>query len=317
MKEIGGYIEFEKNTGEIYHNNAIALNCGRNCLAYLIRSKKINKIKIPDFLCDSVKNLCDREHVQVTYYPIGIDLKPPDMNLDDNEWLYVVNYYAQLDQPFLSWLKLKYDRLIVDNAQNYFQMPIKGTDTLYTCRKFFGVSDGAFLYTDSVMELEERDLSYDRMHYLMGRFEKEASEFYPEYIANNNLFEEEEIKKISKLTLNILRGINYKRIRDIRTANFSYLHDILKKKNKLDLIVPDGAFMYPLYIEKGNFVRANLLQDRIYIPTLWPEVFERCRENEIAYDMAQNILPLPVDQRYDVQTMEYIANKIMEMLENE
>ncbi len=75
--------------------------------------------------------------------------------------------------------------------------------------------------------------------------------------------------------------------------------------------------MYPLYIEKGNFVRANLLQDRIYIPTLWPEVVQRCRENEIAYDMAQNILPLPVDQRYDVQTMEYIANKIMEMLENE
>lgn len=37
MEEIGGYIEFEnfRGRGE-YYENAIALNCGRNCLAYLL-----------------------------------------------------------------------------------------------------------------------------------------------------------------------------------------------------------------------------------------------------------------------------------------
>lgn len=28
-------------------------------------------------------------------------------------------------------------------------MPVENVDTLYICRKFFGVADGAFLYTDS------------------------------------------------------------------------------------------------------------------------------------------------------------------------
>ena len=44
MKEIGGYIEFPEYNGNIFHKNAIALNSARNCLAYLIESKKINNM---------------------------------------------------------------------------------------------------------------------------------------------------------------------------------------------------------------------------------------------------------------------------------
>ena len=43
MKEIGGYLEFERNQGEEFHKNCLALNTGRNCLRYLIRVRKIRK----------------------------------------------------------------------------------------------------------------------------------------------------------------------------------------------------------------------------------------------------------------------------------
>ena len=36
MKEIGGYLEFERNQGEEFHKNCLALNTGRNCLRYLM-----------------------------------------------------------------------------------------------------------------------------------------------------------------------------------------------------------------------------------------------------------------------------------------
>ena len=43
MKEIGGYIELDTYTGKEYHEDAVALNCGRNALIYLIRAKRIKK----------------------------------------------------------------------------------------------------------------------------------------------------------------------------------------------------------------------------------------------------------------------------------
>lgn len=62
-------------------------------------------------------------------------------------------------------------------------MPVEGVDTIYTCRKYFGVSDGAFLYTDTKPQRNlPQDESYDRMHFLMGRYERSASEFYNEYV---------------------------------------------------------------------------------------------------------------------------------------
>lgn len=317
MQEIGGYIEFEKNTGDLYHNDAIALNCGRSCLAYLIKSRKITKIKLPKFLCGSVINLCIRENVKISYYNINLDFLPVDVELAEDEWLYVVNYYGQLEVSDIILIKQKFGRIILDNAQSYYQMPINNIDTLYTCRKYFGVPDGAFLYTDSYIEVQNRDLSYDRMNFLMGRFEKSASDFYSEYVANNKLFDSEPIKMMSLLTENILRGLDYEKIKNIRTQNFSYLHNRLGKVNKLNLKVPEGAFMYPLYLKNGASIRVKLQKELIYIPTLWPSVYKLSRDCELEYDLAENILPLPVDQRYDEATMKYISDRIMEIIENE
>ena len=36
QKEIGGYLELERFSGSLYHDNALALSSGRACLAYLI-----------------------------------------------------------------------------------------------------------------------------------------------------------------------------------------------------------------------------------------------------------------------------------------
>ena len=58
MTEIGGYIELDKYALPMLHEGAISLNCGRNCLAYLLRARKIKKILLPKFLCDSVSSVC-------------------------------------------------------------------------------------------------------------------------------------------------------------------------------------------------------------------------------------------------------------------
>lgn len=305
MKEIGGYIELDTYTGNMLHDESIKLNCGRNALAYIINAKNIKKLWMPKFMCDSCDKVLSDNQVNVEYYSIGLDFKPLIKEWDG--WLYVVNFYGQLSNDYLTSLG---DRIIVDNAQSYFQEPIPGIDTLYTCRKFFGVADGAILYTDKLIRVEEQDESFNRMNFLLGRFERSASEFYQEYVDNNHFFKNEPIKRMSKLTENLLHGIDYEMVKKRRTHNFAYLHGKLHSLNKLNLSVPDGAFMYPLYIENGAEIRIQLQAKKIFIPTLWPAVFNLCKENELEYDMAKNILPIPVDQRYGMRDMDNILQEL-------
>lgn len=318
MREIGGYIELDTYRLPMLHEGAIALNCGRNALAYLLRARKIRRLYIPKFICDSVTGVCEREGVPYSLYSIGMDFLPAqEIALGEGEWLYFVNYYSQFSNEQISEYVKQYQRVIVDNAQSYFQPPIPGVDTLYTCRKYFGVADGAFLYTDVVLDDElPQDESFDRMRFLLGRFERTASEFYSEYISNNDLFVREGIKRMSRLTSNLLHGIEYDKIRQIRESNYTCLYDELGKINKLQLKNHPGTFMYPLFLENGSEIRKILQQKKIYIPILWPDVLRLSKSDEIESRLASQILPLPVDQRYTIADMEYIVLSITKLYEN-
>ncbi len=317
MKEYGGYIELETFRGDVFHQNAIVLNSGRHCVEYLIRGKKIKKLFLPYFLCDSINAVCCKLDVETEYYHTDMSLRPIfDKVLKEDEWLYLVNYYGQISNKEICDLKEQYHHIIVDNVQAFFQKPVSGIDTLYSCRKFFGVADGAYLYTDTVYnEPLEEDYSYNRMHFLLGRYEKEASLFYDEYRMNNNVFASLPMRRMSKLTQNLLRGIDYEDVEERRTRNFEYLHKRFKRVNRLRLSAPKGGFMYPLYLTEGAYIREQLQRKKIYIPTLWPDVYDVCQKFDVEYDMARNILPLPIDQRYGLSDMESIAEEIEGLLE--
>lgn len=316
MREIGGYFELDKYSMPMLHEGAIALNCGRNTLAYLIEAKGIGKIKVPKFLCDTVREVCEKEKISISFYSITRDFLPEELTLEADEWLYLVNFYGQLDNDTICGYVEKYERVIVDHAQAYFQMPLENVDTLYTCRKFFGVADGGILYTDTKLDREiHQDESFDRVGFVLGRFERSASEFYAEAAANNDFFADEPIKLMSKLTENLLHGIDYEAVKQKRTRNFEILHEAFGKINPLKLTVPQGAFMYPLYLEKGGEIRRKLQAKKIFIPTLWPDVFEHCGESDLEYDYAKNILPIPVDQRYDEEDMKYIIKAVFDEIE--
>jgi len=315
MREIGGYIELDQYTLPMLHEGALALNCGRNCLAYLIRARKIRAITLPKFLCESVKNLCQVEQIQVNYYSINEQFMPQEVSLKSDEWLYIVNYYGQLTHDQIKALAVKYKRIIVDQSQAYFDMPVKGIDTLYTCRKFFGVPDGAFLYTDVQLDEElSQDESFERMNFLLGRYERTASEFFHEFASNYNLFASEPIKRMSKLTDNLLHGIDYGAVSQRRYDNFRYLSKAFGSINLLDIHDVEGGFAYPLWVENGAELREKLIEQKIYIPTLWPNVLKDVEENDLEYKMAKNILPIPCDQRYDQNDMDYIISALSKEL---
>ena len=305
MAEIGGYFGLENLIHSEYYPDYIALNTARNAVAYLIKIKGIKKIYIPKYLCDSIFKLCEREGCEYEFYEVDSNFQPIfDKMLNNNEWLYIVNYYGQVDNVIE--LKERYRRIIFDNVQAFFQKQVEGVDTIYSCRKFFGVPDGAYLSSDIRQDLEE-DVSKDRMEHVLGRYEITASEFYGKYVENEESYYDLPVRAMSKLTRNILGAVDYEFVKRRREENFSYLHERLSEKNGISVNMVEGSFAYPFYVKGGMEIKKALAGKGIYVPSLWPSAMEF---GGLAKDYSENILPLPCDQRYSVDEMKIIVDEL-------
>lgn len=306
MKEIGGYFGLEQLIQQEYYPDLIRLNNARNALLYLLKARNIKKLYIPYFLCDSVSNMCDRYGYTYAYYHIDCSFLPVfDSPLEDDAYLYVVNFYGQLSNDILSRLKERYGNVIVDNVQAFFQRPIDGIDTIYSCRKFFGVPDGAYLATNAVLPyLLDTDSSKDRMVHILGRFEGTASDYYADFKKSDHACATSELRYMSALTHNLLGAIDYDTARQRRNENYAVLADALAPYNGLQLTAPEGPYCYPFYCKNGMEIKKQLAAQKVYVATLWPNVLDM--NAPLEQDYARNILPLPCDQRYAADDMNRI-----------
>lgn len=313
-REIGGYFGLEYLSGAEYYENLIGVNSARNALLYILKARQVKKLYIPRFLCDSVSGICQREGYSYEEYPVDRQFRPVFSKLlDEGEYLYIVNYYGQISNAEILELKKRWDRIIVDNVQAFFQQPVAGVDTIYSCRKFFGVPDGAYVATDAVLEEPLlQDVSMDRMRCILGRFEGTASDYYRDYQATGPLFEQMPLRSMSALTRNILRAVDYREVISRREENYKVLENILGNRNPLALRMPEGPFCYPFYSEEGMQIKRTLAAQKIYVPTLWPNLLGM--NNSLEKDYAENILPLPCDQRYMREDMVKVAEALMRTL---
>ena len=285
MKEIGGYFQFEELIKNEYYKDLIALNSARNALLYILKSKNIKKIYIPYYLCDSIKDILTKYNYDFEYYNINDEFLPIfEKELLPNEYLFIVNYFGFLDREKITFLKAKHQKIILDNTHAFFQLPLPGVDTIYCCRKFFGVPDGAYLSTDTLLtENLEIDSSKDRMRHLLGRYEGMASDYYIDFKNNEENFKIVPLRKMSKLTHNILGAIDYEKVLKTRNNNYNYLKEKLDSFNKIETKEVDGPFTYPFYIERGMEIKKELAKRKIYVPTLWPNVIEYMPMDSLEY----------------------------------
>lgn len=313
-REIGGYFGFEEFGGKEYYPDLLAVNSGRNALLYLLLARNIKKLYIPRFLCDTVARLCEREGFSYSQYDIDSEFMPLfDKELNDGEYIYIVNFYGRISDRQIKEMKKRWNNIIFDNVQAFFRKPVKGIDTVYSCRKFFGVPDGGYVATDAVLNTAlETDSSRERMTHILGRLEQSGSEFYKDFQNNDERFYELELKLMSPITRNILKGIDYQKVISKRNENFALLDSELGEFNKLKAVFDNGPYCYPFYCENGMEIKKKLAEEKIYVPTLWPNVFEN--GNEMERDYAENILPIPCDQRYSESDMKKVVEAIKKCL---
>lgn len=232
-----------------------------------------------------------------------------------DEALLYVNYYG-LKQHYVESLAEKVgEHLIVDNTQAFYAQPIVGIDTFYTCRKFFGVSDGAYLYTDKKLDVElERDLSFDRFMSLTKRIDLSAEAGYNDSLVLRKTLVGQPIKRMSKLTQCIMQSIDYEASTKKRRENYQMLHKRLGKENKLTLQLDEEAvpMVYP-FLAPIKGIREKLIENKVFVARYWPNVLKWTTEDDIDYLLAYQMQPLPIDQRYGEKDMEKIINTIEEI----
>lgn len=314
-KEIGGYFGLEKLISDEYYPDLVAVNNARCALLYIIKARHYKKVYLPYFLCDSVRLVLERERIPFEEYRIDRSFLPLlDIHTNSDEVVYIVNYYGLISEKQLISLKNRYGNIVVDNAQAFFTRPIEGIDTIYSCRKFFGVPDGGYAYTDA--EFQDTipvDVSMERMKHILGRFEgNSASDYYDYFNNNDESFKEIELRHMSKLTHNILGAIDYQAAKRQREENFLFLSKALGERNLLEVNCPPGPYAYPFYIQNGMKIKKQLAKRKIYVATLWPNVIGTGLDIETEF--TENILPLPCDQRYSEVDMQRVVNAIMELI---
>ncbi len=314
--EIGGYLELERFASRPYHRDVYELNLGRTALVWLLANLGCTRLRMPHLTCDSVTAACRDAGVEMTFYTLDAALWPEVDELADGEYLYLINYYGQLTDARIRELKARFGRVIVDHTHAFFQRPLPGVPTLYSCRKFFGVSDGAYVACDQELALPvEVDESHERFGHLLGRFERPASEFYGTMLENAARFHEEPVKQMSALTRNFLGAIDYERAAARRGQNYRYLQEQLGHGSIMTQVTPEGPFVYPMLVKHGAQIRKVLAAQHIYVPTYWSNVIRDMPEGTREHEWAANILPLPCDQRYGLSEMAQLAEAVRAALQ--
>ena len=72
---IGGYYSLELPLLTEYHHDAIRLNSGRNCLEYILLSRKYKTVYIPYYICDAILKPFDKLGINYTFYHINFDFE--------------------------------------------------------------------------------------------------------------------------------------------------------------------------------------------------------------------------------------------------
>lgn len=298
-KAIGGYFELELRKGEHYHKNALRLNTARNCFEYVLLVRKYTKVYIPYFTCEVMLEPLQRHQIEYEFYHINEQLEPiENIVLQEGEALLYTNYFG-LKQSCVERLAKVYGKqLIVDNAQAFFAPRLDGIDTFYSPRKFFGVADGGYLYIDKLLDVElQQDYSYDRMSHLLKRIDLSAEEGYADFSRNDDSLINQPIKRMSKLTEAILCSIDYEEAKVRRLSVYKGLHKVLHHENRFqfELNLDDVPMVYPYFIEDGEQKKKELIRNRIYVATYWPNVFSWTKEDCVEYNLVKNIISIPIN----------------------
>ncbi len=319
--EIGSFIELQFPKGLEYYAQAediARLNTGRSAIWHAFRVTGAKSIWIPYYQCDTVRDTFIKKGAEVKYYHTDRDWNPIDLTPADDEAVLFVNYYGVMSNARMRGLASLSKYPIIDNCQAFFCEPIEGAMNVYSCRKFVGVPDGAYVIGQGAGKfLDEYPQCYssDTAAFLLMRIEYGCEgKGYEARSVNEHRIDAEDCMKMSKLTHTILDSTDYELIQRKRRENFAYAHELLGKINKLNPLqyydehtIP---MVYPLVVEDDTLIQ-KLFAAKHFQGHWWSYICDEHPEESFEHWISRYVIPVTIDQRYGKEELEYLASVIL------
>lgn len=318
--EIGSFIELQLPKGREWYNqdkNIARLNTGRMGIWHAFRVTGCKRIWIPVYQCDSVRETLDKKGVEMCFYHQDKNFNPIDIDAKEGDAVLLVNYYGIMSQERMAALSGRYEHPIIDCAQAFFCKPIRGAMMVYSCRKFVGVPDGAYVIGDGAHKfVEEYPQAYssDTADFLFKRIEYGCEgKGYEARTLNERRIDNEGCMGMSKLTRFIMDAEDYTYNQRKRKANFAYAHKLFGGINKIDptAYLDDEAIpmVYPLVVE-DNGLLPRLLAAKHFQGHWWSYICDEQPSDSFEYWLSRYMIPITIDQRYGKEELDDLANII-------
>lgn len=320
-RPIGGYFELEtcKQGKDYPHSGSFHLNSGRHALEFILRSQdKLPKaIWLPYYTCDSVFQPLNRLGIPYKFYHINshLELDSP-VKLGPDEMIIVNDYFGLKDNYMHSLFWHYKGQVIIDCTQAWYMPEMLGAKQFYSPRKFFGLPDGGVAWTPIQRELPlEQDHSADRCAHLLKRIDFDPSSGYQDFRDVSATISELPLRKMSKLTETLLGNFDHEEVRMIRRDNYEILYEALSDLNQIEApdwkkFVYHGCPMIYPFVTKDKQLRRRLIDNNIFVAIYWPGISTWTPSGSFEIELSQNLIPLPIDQRYGSEDM----NRIIEVI---
>lgn len=316
MKTIGGYFGLElPKPGAFPHSNGLLVNSARNALEAILRGLPPGtEVLLPRFTCEVVFEPFVRTGIGFSLYDVDDNLELSELpDLKESQYLLYTNYFGIKSQYVKELSAIYNTKLIIDNAQAFFDVPENGSYAVYSPRKFVGVADGGIATSSFPLEFDlESDTSYGRFSHLLKRLDIGAEAGYADFSANDASLVGLPTRRMPKLTKAILESIDWNSVKSKRRENFAMLHNALGRYNQLE-IPPSETYVCPMvypYWTDDATLRQRLISNKVFVATYWPNVLRDNPKQTPAHKLSASILPLPIDQRYGEEEMNHIIKLI-------
>lgn len=336
----GYFASFEK------YGHCTWLRSGREALHLVALNEKKGKgdsiILMPAYCCHSMVDPFEKAGWKVVYYRLNEDLTA-DLDYLSNlivtlrpKAALTMNYYGSaptMDAVFV--IKCGYPECVCieDFSHSTFCFPdIYNEQVDYyvtSIRKSIGVCDGSVIISKA--PLDEAMVKDNETEFMTARRDCQrlkAKYTYSQDASQKNFFfselrrQEEEldnftgIHRISKTGKNMLAILNGESIRYGRQKNMEHILDLLKEKVKsipgIEKCLESAPFSLPILVKNRDEVQQKLAKKGVYAPILWPICDEARAVCPVSARMADEMLSIPIDQRYNYDDIEDIAKKVLE-----
>jgi len=337
--ELNKYLNLNNNKYKL-------LNSGRSALKFYLKEIYLKKNEkkvflLPSYLCHSVIQPFIELKIPFQFYKINKNLEIDCTylkNLISNSVgvILFIHYFGfpqnKIILKFYDILKKFRIDIVEDITHSILtnETGIYGDYVFSSLRKIFPLPDGGLLKSNQEnlpnIELTKGndDIWGKRLvgflykdKYLRGKI-KDKNLFLSLLREAEDLLDTRKIETLSmtKFSRFLLNKIDFSQIINIRRQNFNFLLEKLigskqvtpLYKNLREKICPLG---FPVITEKREFLMDKLIENNIFPPIHWvlPGLIDKLKFSE-SWELSNQILTIPCDQRYLIADMQYIVEVI-------